>query len=215
MSTPKTTFLVIRHGETQWNSLQRFQGHGDSPLTPKGQAETLALGRRLEHIPFDRLISSDLDRAVASAGIIAGRTGHVTEIDPALRELNYGVLEGLTLSEIQSSHQQVLERLLSGDPDYVIPGGESRRQHFDRNIAFFTTFIDENPGTTVALVVHGGVLDNLFRFVTGLGLDQPPCYVSVNSSMSIITHGPFFFGPRWVIRTWGDVAHLEQTGQEP
>lgn len=212
MSTPKTTFLIIRHGETQWNALQRFQGHGDSPLTPRGQSETLALGRRLEHLHFDRLISSDLGRAVASAGIIAGRTGHVPEVEPALRERNYGVLEGLTLPEIQDRHPGVLEQLRSADPDYIIPGGESRRQHFERNIAFFTTFIDENPGKTVALVVHGGVLDSIFRFVTGLGLDQPPCYISVNSGLSIVAHGIFYFAPRWVIQTWGDVAHLEQAG---
>lgn len=212
MSTPTTTFLVIRHGETQWNAFQRLQGHGDSPLTLRGQEQTLALGRRLEHLHLDRLISSDLGRAVASAAIIAERTGHTPEVEPALRERNYGVLEGLTLPEVQTRYLQVYERLRSGDPDFVIPEGESRRQHFNRNTAFFTTFIDENPGQTVALVVHGGVLDSLFRFVTGLALDQPPCYVSVNSSLSIIAHGPFFFASRWVIQTWGDVAHLEQAG---
>ncbi len=209
MTASKTTFIVIRHGETQWNAQQRFQGYGDSPLTPRGRTETQALARRLEHVLFDRLISSDLGRAMETAHIIAGRTGHALAVDSALRERNYGELEGLTVPEIQAGHPEAYNRLLAGDPGYIIPGGESRQQHFDRNIAFFTAFIQENAGATVALVVHGGVLDSLFRFVAGLPLDQPPCFITVNSSLSIIAHGPFFFDTRWVIQTWGDVGHLE------
>jgi probable phosphoglycerate mutase len=211
MTVSKTTFLLIRHGETQWNAHQRFQGHGDSPLTPRGRAETEALGRRLAHIPFDRLISSDLGRAKDTAGIIANHTGHVLEVDSALRERNYGELEGLTVPEIRSGNPEAYKRLLAGDPDFVIPGGESRRQHFDRNIDFFTAFVRKYPGSTAALVVHGGVLDSLFRFVADRPLDQPPCYITVNSSLSIIAHGPFFFATRWVIQTWGDVGHLEKS----
>jgi len=210
MTTPKTTFLVIRHGETHWNAHQRFQGHGDSPLTARGRSETQALGQRLKHIPFDRLISSDLGRAMETAHIIAGHNGHALEVDSALRERNYGELEGLTVPEIRSGHPEAYKRLLVGDPGYVIPGGESRQQHFDRNIAFFKAFVRENPGTTVALVVHGGVLDSLFRFVVDRPLDQPPCFTAVNSSLSIIGHGPFFFATRWMIQTWGDVGHLEK-----
>ncbi len=215
MTTAKTTFIVIRHGETQWNAQQRFQGHGDSPLTPKGREQTRALGRRLEHTPFDRLISSDLGRAMETAQIIAGHTGHALEVDSALRERNYGVLEGLTVPQIRSGHPEAYKRLYAGDPGYVIAGGESHQQHFDRNIAFFTAFIEDNPGATVALVVHGGVLDSLFRFVSGRPLDQPPCHISVNSSLSIIAHGPFFFGTQWMIQTWGDSAHLEKLIPSP
>jgi probable phosphoglycerate mutase len=210
MTTPKTTFFVIRHGETHWNADQRFQGYGDSPLTARGRSETQALGRRLKHIPFDRLISSDLGRAMETAHIIAGHTGHALAVDSALRERNYGELEGLTVPEIKSRYPAAYNRLLAGDPDYVIPGGESRQQQFDRNIVFFKAFVRENPGTATALVVHGGVLDSLFRFVADRPLDQPPCFVTVNSSLSIIAHGPFFFATRWMIQTWGDVAHLEK-----
>ena len=187
----------------------RFQGYGDSPLTARGRAQARAIGRRLTPMSIDRLISSDLGRAMETARIIAGHTGHALEVDSALRERNYGALEGLTVSEIKAGHPQAFKRLLAGDSDYVIPGGESRQQQFDRNIAFFNSFLKENHGVTAALVVHGGVLDSLFRFVTGLPLNQPPCFVTVNSSLSIIAHGSYFFAPRWVIQTWGDVGHLE------
>ena len=52
---PKTTLLVIRHGETVWNEEKRYQGHGDSPLTETGRNQVAALGRRMEKIRFDTL----------------------------------------------------------------------------------------------------------------------------------------------------------------
>lgn len=211
MTIPKTTFIVIRHGETDWNAHQRVQGHGDSPLTVRGRSNVQALARRLEHIAFDRLMSSDLGRAVETARIIAERTGHGLETDQRLRERHYGILEGLTVPEIQSSHPEAFQRLMAGDPDYTVTGGESHRHHFERNIAFFKGIIHENPGVTLAVVAHGGVLDNLFRFVVGLPLDHLPCYITANTSLNIIAHGPFTLSTRWVIQTWGDVGHLENT----
>ena len=73
---PKTTLMVIRHGETQWNAEHRFQGHGDSPLTEAGRKQVSALGRRMEQMRFDHLISSDLGRTQETAAIIADYTGH-------------------------------------------------------------------------------------------------------------------------------------------
>ena len=210
MTSHKTTLLVVRHGETLWNAEQRFQGHGDSRLTPKGRHGAKALGRRLGEMDFDLLISSDLGRAMETAAIIAESTGHPIGVDKRLRERHYGVLEGLTIPEIQEGFPEAYERLAASDPEYVIPQGESRRQHYDRNIGFFREAIAKNEGMTLVLVAHGGVLDSLFRFVAGLPLDRPPCFISANTSLSIVSHGSFRYCARWVIETWGDVAHLEQ-----
>lgn len=204
----KTTFFVIRHGETVWNAQQRVQGHGDSPLTPKGRHDALALSRRLKNMDFDRVISSDLGRAVETAALITEATGHTIEIDQRLRERHYGALEGLTIPQIQSAFPEAYERLMASDPDYIIPGGESRRQHFERTIAYFKASADQNQGETIALVAHGGVLDNLFRFVTGLPLDRPTCFMTPNTGVNVIVHGAFDDASRWVIQSWGDVAHL-------
>ena len=208
MTSFKTTFLTMRHGETLWNAEQRFQGHGDSRLTRNGRSGAEALGKRLKGFDFDLLISSDLGRAMETAAIIAESTGHSIQVDKRLRERHYGVLEGLTIPEIQAGFPEAYERLLASDPDYVIPQGESRRQQYDRNIDFFKQAIAEQTGKTLALVAHGGVLDSLFRFVTGLPLNQPPCFISANTSLNIIFHGPFRYCTDWVIQTWGDVGHL-------
>ena len=68
---PLTTLLAIRHGETVWNVEERFQGHEDSPLTVNGRRQVDALGRRLQGMAIDTMISSDLGRARESAAIIA------------------------------------------------------------------------------------------------------------------------------------------------
>jgi 2,3-bisphosphoglycerate-dependent phosphoglycerate mutase len=205
---PKTTFIVIRHGETIWNAQQRVQGHGDSSLTPKGRQDALALSRRLKNMDFDRLISSDLGRAIETATMIVKATGYTLEIDQRLRERHYGALEGLTVPQIQSSFPEAYERLRASDPDYIIPQGESRRQHYERTIAYFKASAAQNPGATIAIVAHGGVLDNLFRFVTDLPLDRPTCFMTPNTGVNVIVHGAFGDASRWVIQSWGDVAHL-------
>ncbi|MEX1350284.1 MAG: histidine phosphatase family protein, partial [Desulfobacterales bacterium] len=143
---PNTTLLAIRHGETVWNEENRFQGHGDSPLTETGRNQVAALGRRMQKIRFDSLISSDLGRTRETASIIADFTGHSVEVDSRLRERNYGVLEGLTVPEIKARHSAVLDQLKSDDPDYIIPEGESHRQHYQRNVAFIEELIVRRSG---------------------------------------------------------------------
>ncbi|MEE4262290.1 MAG: histidine phosphatase family protein [Desulfobacteraceae bacterium] len=214
MSTqPKLTLLAIRHGETVLNLAKRYQGHSDSPLTETGRNQVASLGRRLAKFDFDALISSDLGRARETAAIIAECTGHSVKTDSRLRERNYGVLEGLTVPEIKAGHSDVLKRLDANDPDYAIPEGESHRQHYQRNVAVFEELQSGISDGRVALVVHGGVLDSLFRYVARLPLNQPRCFIIPNASLTMVTHGIFYGTQRWVIETWGDTGHLEGIGQ--
>lgn len=208
----RTTIIALRHGETRWNVEERFQGHGDSPLTETGRRQVAALAQRLKTMAFDRLISSDLERALSSAEIIAAATGHRVETDPRLRERHYGVLEGLTIAQIKADHAAVLDRFNADDPHYCIPGGESHRMVYARHISWLEDLVAARPGTTVAIVIHGGVLDSLFRFAARLPLSQPRCYVTTNASLNVFTHGRFYGTNRWVIQAWGDVGHLADIG---
>lgn len=209
---PKTRLMAIRHGETVWNAEERFQGHGDSPLTETGRIQVAALGRRMQDFQFDTLISSDLGRTQETASIISEFTGHSVGIDSRLRERNYGVLEGLKIHDIKTRYSDVLERLIADDPDYTVPEGESYRQHYQRNIAFIEEILVKRAGSNVAIVAHGGVLESIFRYVARLPLDHPRCIIAGNASLSIIAHGNFYGTSRWVIETWNDVAHLNGIG---
>src|SRR5262249_32105907 len=147
-----TSFVVIRHGETEWNVANRVQGHGDSRLTAAGRAQARSLAQRLASEHFDLLVCSDLGRALETARPLAEATGHAIQRDARLRERNFGEGEGLSYEEIGKRYPgafpkhavtpaqagaQFSETEADIDPDYAIPGGESRRQFHERVAAAF------------------------------------------------------------------------------
>jgi probable phosphoglycerate mutase len=196
--------VVVRHGETQWNLASRIQGHADSPLTPAGEAQAAAIAGRLAEEAFDRLVSSDLGRAWRTAQVIAARTGHAIEPDARIRERNYGVAEGLTYGEIGVHYPEVFSRVRETDPDYVVPGGESRRQLFERVRDAFESLARDSEGGRVAVVCHGGVLAALYRHVHGIPVGAAHPIPIPNASYNALV----FDGGRWRVEAWGDTAHL-------
>ncbi len=92
---------LIRHGETEWSRARRHTGRTDLPLSPAGEAEARALGQHLRGLEVDRVLSSPLTRARATAEL-AGFGDRVELID-ALLEFDYGDYEGLTTPEIHAS----------------------------------------------------------------------------------------------------------------
>lgn len=202
-----TRLVVVRHGETHWNVAARIQGHADSPLTPVGEAQAAALGERLARERFDRLVSSDLGRALQTARAIAARTGHDIRADARLRERHYGVAEGLTHDEIGVRYPDVFARVREADPDFVVPGGESRRQLFERVRAAFESLAREADGERIAVVCHGGVLAALYRHVRGIPVGAAQAIAIPNAAYNALA----FEDGRWVVEAWADTAHLSAT----
>ncbi|MCX7142209.1 MAG: histidine phosphatase family protein [Proteobacteria bacterium] len=201
-----THLLAIRHGETEWNSESRFQGHLNSVLNEEGLAQVKALGARLASERFDLLLSSDLGRALQTAGAIAARTGHEIVVEPRLRERNMGIFQGLTPAEVQSRYPDEYARFKSHDPDYVIPEGESMRQLFERCVACFAELAERHAGMTLAVVTHGGMLAVLYRHVTAMPLAAPRNFPLHNTGVNRLRHR---LGA-WELQHWGDIDHLER-----
>jgi 2,3-bisphosphoglycerate-dependent phosphoglycerate mutase len=207
--TALTRFIVIRHGETEWNVAARIQGQGDSALTAAGVAQARALARRLATQEFDILVASDLGRALDTARHVGVACGHAVRLDARFRERNFGAGEGMTYEEIDRAYPDAFSRVREVDPDYVIPGGESRRQLHERVRAGFEALAAEHPGKTIVVVTHGGVLATFYRHVNGIELRTPHRIPITNASCNLLA----FDGERWTIETWSDTAHLE--GAEP
>ncbi|MBE0627152.1 MAG: histidine phosphatase family protein [Burkholderiales bacterium] len=204
-SSPDTHLIAIRHGETEWNSEGRFQGHLNSVLNAEGMAQAQALGMRLAGERLDLLLSSDLGRALQTASAIAMRTGHEIVVDPRLRERRMGVFQGLTPDEVQRRYPQEYARFLSHDPDYAIPEGESMRQLFERSVACFSELARLHAGLTLATVTHGGVLAMLYRHAAAMPLAAPRNFPLHNAGVNRLRHR---LGA-WQLQSWGDIAHLE------
>ena len=199
-----TRFIVVRHGETQWNIQQRIQGHGDSPLTARGEAQADAIAARLASEKFDALIASDLGRAMQTAQRIAARTGHAVIPDARLRERNFGIGEGLTYAEIDERFPGAFSRTQEMDPDYLVPGGETRRHFHHRVMQAFEALALEHYGKRIAVVAHGGVLAAIYRVVHDIPVAQPHTIPIANASYNAIT----FQADTWNLEAWDDVAHL-------
>ena len=165
-----TELIFLRHGETDWNRQQRFQGQIDVPLNATGELQAARLASRLGAEPADLFVSSDLLRARQTAAPLAATWKLPLQPLPALREQSFGVLEGLDVPTIKAQHPELWARWLDHQADYALPGGESLRQFHTRIMAAVAELAAAQPGRRVALMTHGGVLDRLWRTAHGLSL---------------------------------------------
>jgi probable phosphoglycerate mutase len=200
-----TRVIVVRHGQTEWNVQARIQGQGDSDLTKEGRAQARSIAQRLAREPFDVLVSSDLGRASATAQAIADRCAKPVVLDSRLRERCFGVGEGMTYEEVDRAYPGAFARIRNVDPDFVIPGGESRRQFHDRVVAAMDSLADAHAGRAIVVVTHGGVLATFFRHVHAIPLDVAHPIAITNASYNVLLHE----GGRWNVQTWSDNAHLQ------
>ena len=200
----QTTIIAVRHGETEWNVEGRWQGHFNSPLTDKGKWQAEALAKRLKAIDFNHLYSSDLGRAVETAKPIAALKGMEIKFEKRLREKALGIFEGMTREEMNLNYPEEYDLYLENNPDYSAPEGESSRQRFNRNIAALDEIALKHKGETVLIVIHGGVLDSIIRYVLNIPLDEPRRFSMKNASISVCTCS----NGDWRLETWGDVSHL-------
>lgn len=199
-----TTFLIIRHGETDWNVAGRLQGWRDSPLSATGRAQAAAVAARLAGEAIDALVASDLGRTQATAAPIAAALGLAIESDPRLRERCYGVFEGLTWAEIEQRHAEAYRRLAARDQDYGVQEGESGIQFRSRIFDAFERLAARHGEARVAVVTHGGVLGIVYRRAHGIALELPRTFAVPNAALNRVR----IEGRRWTIEDWADVAHL-------
>ncbi|WP_395405662.1 histidine phosphatase family protein [Pseudoduganella sp. UC29_106] len=205
----KTSIILIRHGETEWNAVRRLQGHIDIPLSEVGRRQALALGRALAGEQIDAIISSDLGRARQTAEAVVAHHGLPLQMDPALRERAYGVFEGLLYTEIAERYPIEFAEWQARDVDSIMPHGnrlaESFRQFYERCTGAIAGWAAQWPGKTIALVAHGGVLECAYRAANQMALDSPRDFQVKNASINRFT----MEATKLALEQWGDVAHLQ------
>ena len=201
-----TELILIRHGQTVWNSERRMQGQRNSALSELGRAQARAVARRLQNEAFDLLYSSDLDRALETAQAIAQVTGHEIRIEPRLRERCFGIFEGLTRDEMKERHPSEYARFRERDPDYCMPGGESARAFHDRCMGVFHDMVARHVGRRIVVVAHGLLLVALYRVAHALALNEPRTQLElINGSLNVFGYAD----ARWRMLAWADQAHLK------
>ncbi len=170
--------FVIRHGETMWNREHRLQGRTDIPLNDAGLAGARIASEALRHIHFDHVFSSPLARAYKTAEIICQYRKDLTiETCDDIKEISFGIGEGLNLSDDNTNDKETLKNLQKirdwfHDPDTSkpLPGGESVPQIKARLQHFIDTQIlpNEDKYHKVLIASHGGIVRGIEAIVKNL-----------------------------------------------
>ena len=197
--------LLIRHGQTDWNLAQRFQGQSDIPLNETGKKQALALADRLADQPFDIVYSSDLQRAFETANIIAHTSNY--KPDPRLREVNFGNWEGLTYDEIKEKHPDTLSAWENNIYKNSPPNGETLEQLSVRVQSMLDEFYANHIDQTVLIVAHGGVLQTLICLALNL---NPTMYWQFHLSTASLSEVAFYPAGA-ILNLLNDTSHLPKS----
>jgi broad specificity phosphatase PhoE len=171
--------ILIRHGETYWNHERRVQG-GDSDieLNDTGLEQARKLAAFFKNEPIAAILSSPLQRAIATAEVIASNHQLTVEVDQGLRELKVGELEGMSVSNLSTTFSQFLVQWWQEGGPMKLPNGESLVELQQRAWKAVERLLEKhktNPKhsekTTVIIVSHYFVTLSIILKALNLPLD--------------------------------------------
>lgn len=166
-----TDFLLVRHGQTDWNRVRRIQGQSDIQLNAAGLAQAEAFALSLSEQHYDLLISSDLQRAVQTARVISARLSLPVRCDQRLREVNHGDWEGMLISDVLQQFGKEYAAFRTEPEHSRAPGGESLNEAVRRITAVIEETAAKYPSGRILVVSHGLILALLRCKTNGLPLN--------------------------------------------
>jgi probable phosphoglycerate mutase len=194
-----TQIALIRHGSTAWNKEKRSQGQTDNPLDQEGREQAVLLATRLSEEKWDAIYASDLERASETARIIGDRLGiQEIQLDPRLREMGGGQVEGTTEAE----------RLARWGADWsnLDLGRELADAGTVRGSAALEDIVRQHPNGKVIVVSHGAILRNTLRGLV------PELDVSAKLSNTSITRISWE-AESWQCGLYNCSVHLDSSGE--
>jgi broad specificity phosphatase PhoE len=168
VSRVPTTIVLVRHGETDWNRERRFQGHADMPLNDAGRRQARELAELLRAEGLSAVYTSPLGRARETAEIVGERLG-LTPIElAALREIDVGDWQGLTVDEVRARYpEQASVAWRSGGPN-----GETHEELSDRVVPALLDLARQREGERILGVTHAGPIRAVLGAATGLSHEE-------------------------------------------
>ena len=166
--------ILIRHGETEWNRLHRFQGRSDLPLNSKGHKQAQALAIALKNETITAIYSSPLKRAVETALHIGSFHPSAPLIKEAgLMEMDLGDFEGMEAQHWREQHQEFRRTWEKTPGNLPMPGGESLEQVQHRAVDVLMNISESHlPESTLLICSHNFVIVSLLCFAAKIPLDR-------------------------------------------
>jgi len=202
-----TRLYLIRHGETVWNAESRAQGSKNVELSRVGRNQAKLLAKRMSKFPIDRIFASDLDRAYETAAELANVLSLKVEKIADLREMNFGVWEGLTNDEIKNQYHEHYTVWRNTPHTADIPNGERLIEVQKRGLKAIYNIVENYRNQNIVVVSHGTMIKTIILGILDIDLSNFYKIKQDNGSINIIdfkTYGP-------VVITLNDAAHLEKT----
>lgn len=164
---------IVRHGETEWNVIKRFQGQLNTPLTEKGMEKLRKTGKKLENVLFDEVYTSELGRTVASAEIILnenrGYKNKKRELQKLaeLNEVYFGVWQGLTYEEVFLKYPEEADNYFYNVKNYNAENveAENLKDALERFLKGINKILNRHKSGNILVVTHGTVFEMFINYV--------------------------------------------------
>ncbi len=163
-----TRLIVVRHGRTEWNRIERFRGRADIGLDEVGMKQAESAAKRIGEWPISAIYSSPLRRALTTAEIIAGPLGLNVQLTPGIVDIDYGAWQGLSTEDVVARDGHLYSQWIESPHKVKFPGGESFAEVRERTDSAVNDLIQQHPKETVVLVSHKVICQILILSLLGL-----------------------------------------------
>ncbi len=204
--------FLVRHGETEWNRIGRFQGISDIPLNKKGKAQAQALAQALKDEPIDVVYSSPLIRAKETAKTI--RHFHPSSFyfeEDGFKEMDLGDFEGMEAPDWAKQYPEFRKRWQESPSSINLPGGESLKEVQIRAVRTFECILhNHDSGTTLLICSHNFVIHAILCHALGISLDNFRDIKQDTAALNLIHNHE----ERLVVEKVNEVSHLRLLNQQ-
>lgn len=198
------TLLLVRHGESTWNAIGRYQGQQNPPLSERGERQAAAAADALRGTKFDAIVSSPLQRAHQTAHAIAAPHGLPVRTDGRLTEINHGAWEGMPVPEVIARWPELTAQWKTDPTDVQMSGGEHFRAVVTRTRAWLADAQYTEKDATVLAASHDVILRILLADAQGLPLQRIWDFRLDNAAISEVR----YTGDMPALVRLNDTAHL-------
>jgi broad specificity phosphatase PhoE len=203
----KKTILLVRHGTTTFNEIDKLQGRIDNPLNQKGRDEAARLAARLNCEKLDAIFSSPLQRAVETATIVNSSHDLPLILVPEFSEIDLGEWEGLNYSQVRAQYPEIHQRWIS-DPGFPIPGGESFNTVCARTRIGLERILPDNS-KHILIAGHASVNRAILSNLLQLNPSAARYFRTGNAALSRLLLLENSHRQWTVVDFWNSTSHLE------
>lgn len=180
----KLKLYIVRHGQTEWNVLEKFQGQLNSPLTPEGIEKVKETAKELKNIKFKASYTSQMGRTIATAEMILENNKYEQEKTsdqklklqklPELNEIHFGEWQGLTFKETFVKYPKEAHNYFYDVKNYNAKNikGEELKDGLERFLKGLEKIREEQKSGNILIVTHGTVLELFFNHIQNREADD-------------------------------------------